>query len=176
MGSCWFSQPWPNQQSCLDTLNLLDEQRSFGGGKIAWSWWHIWMGPNVKRFTCYLWRWWEPLLFMIWIWSFDLGLFRLGFLLLFSRVSVLLSTGCSREGIPPLPLRGLLGELYFLLLHIQAWGQAPFPSLSIISIAEYCFVAGCCSGGLLTPLPGLFLRRGCLPFLERSARNISGLC
>ena len=42
--------------------------------------------------------------------SFDIGLFRLGFLLLFSRVVVLFSTRCSRVGIPPLSLRCLLEE------------------------------------------------------------------
>ena len=174
MGSCWFSQLWPSQQSCLDTLNLL---------WTSYFWWRITcMGlmEHMDGTQCEE----VHLLYMermgaFVTYAFDLitwsCMFRLGFLLLFRRVAVLFSTGCSRAGIPPLPLRGLLGEIYIVFIHIQAWGQAPFFILSIISIAEYCCVAGCCSGGLITPLPGLFLSRRCLPSLERSARKIFGL-
>ena len=133
IGSCWFSQIWPSQQCCLDTLNLLDEQHSFSGGQLAWAWWKIWMGPNVKRFTCYIWRGWEPLLFMLLILSFDIGLFRLGFLLLFSRVVVLFSIGCPRVGIPPLPLRSLLERfvLYFSISRIESKHQSPSSALLV---------------------------------------------
>ena len=43
MGSCWFSLLWPSQLSYL--IHWISfGQRSFGGGQLAWAWWHMWMG------------------------------------------------------------------------------------------------------------------------------------
>ena len=63
--------------------------------------------------------------------SFDIGLFRLGFFLLFSRVTTVFSTGCSRARIPPLPLRDLLGEiaLYCSTSNIKAKHHSSVPTL-----------------------------------------------
>ena len=76
------------------------------------------MGPNVKRFNYYIWRIWEHFLCMFSILSFDTGLFRLGFLLFFSRVAVLFSTRCSRVGIPPLSFEEPHWEIFYSSFHI----------------------------------------------------------
>ena len=80
------------------------------------------------------------------------------FLLLFSKVAVLFSTGCSREGIPPLSLRGILEE-YYIHFHIQVFR----PSYNFLHQHSFCrvlcYVAGCCSGGLRNPLSELVSHR-----------------
>ena len=72
---------------------------------------------------------------------------------------MLFSTGCSRSGIPPLSLRGLLGEYWSIIsTHPEL-----FPSFILqLQCSFYiilCCVAGCCSGGLRNPLPELVFHR-----------------
>ena len=171
MGSCWFNQLWPSQQSCLDILNFLDGQRSFGGGKLKWAWWHMWMGSNVDRFTCYIWRGWEPLLCIIFILSVDL-------------VYLDLASSCCLAGLQCCWAQGVPERESHLFPWETSWESlsciAPHPSLrpSIILQSQHYV----CSRILLscsvlqwrirTPLLGRFLSRGCLPSLEKSARKI----
>ena len=89
---------------------------------------------------------------------FDIGLLRLCFLLMFSRVVVLFSTWCSRVGIPPLSLEGLLEE-YCIHFHIHVFR----PSYKFLHQRSFCrllcCVAGSSSGGVRNPLSELFSHR-----------------
>ena len=94
------------------------------------------------------------------VWDYYLILVYLDycFLLLFSRVALLFSTECSRVGIPPISLRGLLEE-YCIHFHIQVFR----PSYKFLHQRSFyrllCCVAGCSSGGVRIPLPELFSHR-----------------
>ena len=73
------------------------------------------------------------------------------FLLLFSMVDVLFSTGCSRAGIKPLSLRSLLEEFAFNF-HIIFLGQASSYFISVVS-TDYCAVLqGAAVEGIGIPL------------------------
>ena len=76
------------------------------------------------------------------------------FLLLFSRVAVLFSTGCSRAGIPPLSLRSLLGEFAFIF-HIRFSGQALAYFLSAVSAGQCVVFQGAAVEGIGIPLSEL---------------------
>ena len=78
--------------------------------------------------------------------------------LLFSRVAVLFSTGCSRAGIPPISLRGLLKE-YCIHFHIHIFNPS-YNFLRQRSLCRLlCCVVGCSIGGARNPLSQLFSRR-----------------
>ena len=131
MGSCWFSQLWPSQQKLSRYIELPWWTTQF--------WWRttcMSLMAHVDGTQCgevhllYMERMGSFFMHALYLifWS---CLFRLGFLLLFSRVAVMLSTGCSQAGIPPLPLRGLLGEfvLYFSTSRLEAKHHYSVPAL-----------------------------------------------
>ena len=73
------------------------------------------------------------------------------FLLLFSKVVVLFSTGCSRAGIPPLSLRSLLGE-FCMHFHIRFLGQASSYFIIVVSIGYCAVLQGAAVEGIGIPL------------------------
>lgn len=91
---------------------------------------------------------------MFWNYYFVYGLFRLlAFYNGLVEIAVLFTTECSRAGIQPLFLRGLLEELHsFPHLGFQA-------KLQLLHRYNFyrimCCVLGCCSGGFRNPLSEL---------------------
>ena len=110
------------------------------------------MGPNLIRLTYYIWRGWQPLLFMF-ILSCDIGMFRLCFLSMFSRVAMLFSTRVFLIRIHT----SSLGKERFFELHflIPAFYPSYLLQLQRIFCLEMGCVAGCSKGGSHWAISGL---------------------